>query len=71
VTAKDRTDLTKAVLLWVYDHVLDGGVSPVDEDECLTMDRGRKIAYSELNRLGLVDELGQPTKEGRRLLGLV
>jgi len=71
VIPKERPELTKAVLLWVYDRVLDAGVAPIDQYDCDQIDRARKIAYSELKRLGLLDEIGNPTKEGKRLLGLV
>jgi hypothetical protein len=37
----------------------------------MKMERARKTAYSELKRLGLIDEIGTPTKEGRRMLGLI
>jgi len=64
--AGNKDELTKAVLLWVYDIAL-ADVVP----EPHKVERARKTAFSELERLKLIDEIGNPTKEGRRLLGLV
>jgi hypothetical protein len=69
--ASSKDDLTKAALLWIYDHVLDGGVTPMDQHEGNLLDRGRKIAYSELKRLGLIDALGILTPAGKKLLGIL
>jgi len=64
--AGKQEDLTKAVLLWVYDIAL-ADIDP----EPHKVERARKTAFAELERLELIDEIGNPTKEGRRLLGLV
>jgi hypothetical protein len=64
--AAGRPELTAAVLLWVWDGIL--------ADADLEQNREQRIvkaAASELTRLGLIDALGSPTKEGRRLLGLI
>lgn len=65
-TAQARPDLTAAVLLLAWDAIMAD--APAD-----TSHAGRAVsaAKSELLRLGLIDPIGSPTKEGRRLLGLI
>lgn len=62
-----RPDLTAAVLLWAWDSVL----ANQSDIENFRAQRAAAAAKSELLRLGLIDELGTPTKEGRRMLGLI
>lgn len=69
--AGSKEDLTKAVLLWVYDKILDGGVTAIDQDDNNILDRGRTLAHSELRRLGLIDALGILTPAGKKLLGIL
>ncbi len=64
---KPRPDLTAAVLLWAWDSVLVNG----GDTDNFRGQRACAAAKSELRRLGLIDELGTPTKEGRRMLGLI
>lgn len=61
-----RPDLTKAVLLWTWDLALVDQEPDPDK-----LERVRKTVKSELLRLGLIDAIGDPTPEGRRLLGLI
>ena len=69
----DRPELTSAVLLWAWDQILanqypdsHAHTEPPNQDE-----RVIRAVASELNRLELIDAVGNPTKEGRRLLGLI
>ncbi len=66
-----RPDLTAAVLLWNWDQVLadmDASAGGADRPKAV---RAVSAAKSELLRLGLIDDMGRTTKEGRRLLGLI
>lgn len=66
----ERTDLTAAVLVWVWDQVLVDQAAALDAHGPRA-ERAVAAAKSELLRLGLIDELGIPTKEGRHMLGLI
>lgn len=66
--AQTRPDLTAAVLLWAWDRIMaDMALGDVDH----RAEGPLKAAKSELLRLGLIDDMGIPTKEGRRVLGLI
>lgn len=65
-----RPDLTAATLLWAWDSLLVDWTPSADGDDPRS-ERAVKAAKSELLRLGLIDDLGIPTKEGRRMLGLI
>lgn len=63
-------DITAAVLLWAWDQVLVDQAASEDAHGPRAA-RAVAAAKAELLRLELIDDMGVPTKLGRKVLSLI